>query len=267
MGWSLADVEKWAASLEDFFLPNVYHPLWGRFFLRQRAYTLRYPWYAPGFVYLGWTSLLLAAVGLFWNKRPRQVATPMVWLGGLSFALALGVVLHWNNTVVEVPVPPALETLMARGMSTLMSKLALHKASYYDIVFRSGTVPIPLPALLVYLFVPLGNALRTLYRFGVITMFAVTTLAGLGVARLLGGSRIRGGGLSSQQQRTGMSDMGSARPRAVGRRRGAIVLLALVLVRPGQRAATLRALRGQGATAGRVAGRNYLKTLSLCSSR
>ena len=44
-------------------------------------------------------------VGLFWNKRPRQVATPMVWLGGLSFVMALGVVLHWNNGVVEVPVP------------------------------------------------------------------------------------------------------------------------------------------------------------------
>jgi len=231
MGWSLADVEKWAASLEDFFIPNVYHPLWGSYFLQKRAFTLRYPWYAPGFVYLGWPALFLAVLGLLWKKGPRHVVGPMAWMGGLAFVMALGVVLHWNNTVVEVPVPPAVETFMARAMSTLMSKWALHKASYYDIVFRSGTVPIPLPALLVYLFVPLGDALRTLYRFGVITMFSVAVLAGLGVARLLGCGRIRRGGLASQEQHADSAGEKDGRLNRRRARRGcAAALLALVLV-------------------------------------
>ena len=153
-------------------------------------------------------------------------------------------------------------------MSTLMSKLALHKASYYDIAFRSGTVPIPLPALLVYLFVPLGNALRTLYRFGVITMFAVTTLAGLGVARLLGGSRIRGGNLSSQQQQTGSSWHGVRRVLGPSGRRGwAIILLALVLFDLVSAPLPYGLSEVKAQPLDDVAGRSYRKRPSSCSSR
>jgi len=189
MGWSLTEVEKWATSLDDFFLPNVYHPLWGEYFLDLRAYTLRYPWYAPGFVYLGGVALILAALGVFHRGERRSTKRAVVWLGLVSFVLALGVVLHWGNAVVELSVSPAVETFFARGMSTLMSKWALNKASYYEIIFKSGTIPIPLPAMLVYLFAPLGNAMRTLYRFGLMTTFAVSILAGMGATRILGGSR------------------------------------------------------------------------------
>ena len=189
MGWPLSDVEKWAASLEDFFLPNVYHPLWGEHFLSLRGYAPRYPWYTPGFVYLGIVPLLLAALVAFSRRRPGEVRGTYLWLGIVSFVLALGVVLHWNGEVLEIRAPPTVEAFFARAMSTLMSKWALHKASYYDIFVRSGAIPIPLPALLIYLFVPLGSALRTLYRFGVITTLAVAVLAGMGAARVLGGSK------------------------------------------------------------------------------
>jgi len=188
MSWSLQDVEKWAASLEDFFLPNVYHPLWGEHFLSLRGYAPRYPWYTPGFVYLGIVPLLLAAMCCSARAVSRSTVPTRgayLWLGGVSFVLALGVVLHWRGEVLGIPVPPAVEAFFVRGMSTLMSKWALHKASYYEIFTRSGTIPIPLPALLLYLFVPLGSALRTLYRFGVITMLAVAVLAGMGVAGAL----------------------------------------------------------------------------------
>lgn len=189
MGWSLAEVEKWAASVEDFFLPNVYHPLWGERFLDWRAHTLRYPWYAPGFVYLGIIALFLALKGVLGEQKAREITGAFFWVGALSFLLALGIVLHWRNDVVEVSVSPTVETFFARAMSTLMSKLALHKASYYDVTFRSGTIPIPLPSLLVYLFVPFGDAMRTLYRFGTMTILATSVLAGMGAARMLGGSR------------------------------------------------------------------------------
>jgi len=188
MGWPLVEIEKWAASVEDFFFPNIYHPIWGSFWLEKRAYTLRYPWYAPGFVYLGLVSLLLAWRGVTSNAL-NKVRRPAFWLGLLSLVLALGAVLHFDNQVVELKASPRVEELFERVLSTLMTKWALHPASYYDIVFRSGTVPIPLPGLLVYLFLPLGNAMRTFYRFGVVTMFFVSILAGLGTAHLLGGVR------------------------------------------------------------------------------
>lgn len=189
MGWSVADVEKWAASADDFFIPNVYHPFWGEYFLSLRAETLRYPWYAPGFVYLGVVALLLAAGALGRKRGASDITRPFVWLAVLFFLIGLGLVLHWGNEVVAVRVPENVETWYVRIMSTLMSKLAWHKASLYDFAFEQGTVPIPLPALLVYLFVPLGNAMRTFYRFGVITIFAVSVLAGIGAAQILGGSR------------------------------------------------------------------------------
>ncbi len=203
MRWSLAEIEKWEAGLDDFFLPNVYHPVWGDYFLQQRSEVLRYPWYTPGCIYLGFAALLLAtgalgSAGVYRrgeNGQKRHSAKwrgsgagVYWWVGAVSFVLALGVVLHWNGQVVHVPVPPAVEHLFSRGMSALMGKWALNKASYYDIALQDGTIPIPLPGMLVYLFVPLADAMRTLYRYGVMTSFAVAVLAGIGAARMLGGN-------------------------------------------------------------------------------
>jgi hypothetical protein len=185
MSWSLSEVEKWAASAEDFLLPGIYHPLWGEAMLRLRPHALRYPWYAPGFVSLGIVSSLLALKGLFSAKMPMVRA--LLGMGAVALVLALGVALRWNGRVVEISVSPAIETLFVRVMSTLMSRLALQKASLYEIAFGSGTIFLPLPGLFVYLFVPLGGALRTFYRFGMMTMLAISVLAGFGVAAYTGG--------------------------------------------------------------------------------
>lgn len=190
MGWSLTEIEKWTASIEDFFLPNVYHPVWGESLLRWRSGTLRYPWYAPGFVYLGAIALLLALRGsLRGRSEEDRAAGPLLWVGLVSFVLSLGVALHWNSQAVGLRLPEKAETFVIRVLSTVMSKWALNKASLYEISFPEGTVPIPLPAMLLYLFVPLGDALRTLYRFGVMTTFVVSTLAGVGLAKLSGWHR------------------------------------------------------------------------------
>jgi len=189
MGWSLADVEKWAASLDDFFLPNVYHPVWGERFLSMRSHTLRYPWYAPGFVYLGAAVLFFAFRGTFEKRGSDNVNGALFWIGFFSFVLSLGVVLHWENQVVGIKVSSDVETLYTRIMSTLTSKWALHKSSLYDIAFQPGTVPIPLPGLLVNLFMPFGDSIRTFYRFGVITSFTSIVLMGMGMAPYLGGVR------------------------------------------------------------------------------
>jgi len=183
MRWSLQEVEKWAASLEDFFLPNVYHPIWGRAMLSSRRHVPAYPWYAPGFIYLGWVALFLAIMGLRSWSRFRLVMRAMLWMAGLSFVVALGTTLHWGGERVYIPVPGWVEGLFSRAMYILTGRLALNPAGYHALR-ATNAIMVPLPALLAYLFVPFAGGMRTLYRFGLVTVFAVAVLAGIGFAAL-----------------------------------------------------------------------------------
>jgi hypothetical protein len=81
-------------------------------------------------------------------------------------------------------VPEAVERIVARTMHVLFERLALNRASYGPLQ-RPGAVPVLLPGALLYLFAPLGDALRTMYRFGLMTITAVAVLAGYGVAAWL----------------------------------------------------------------------------------
>jgi len=182
VGWSLGDVERWSASLEDFFYPSIYHPLWGQWFLQQRADVPTYPWYSPGFVFVGFVPLALAVIA--WRKRSSRAASGIALIALIAFVMALGTTLHVGGERVYIPVPGAVEQLFAKGMHFLTERLAINRVSYYPLQ-RPGAIPIPLPALLVYLFLPFGSAMRTLYRFGLISTFSVAVLAGMGLAWLL----------------------------------------------------------------------------------
>lgn len=184
--WSLTDVEKWSASLEDFVYPNIYHPLWGRWFLQRRARIPAYPWYAPGFVFVGFVPLALAWVA--WRRRSGRAVPGLALITLIALVLALGTTLHVGGERVYVPVPQGVDRLFARGMYFLTERLAINPVSYSSL-HRPGAIPIPMPALLVYLFVPFGSALRTLYRFGLITTFGVAVLGGMGLALVLRGRR------------------------------------------------------------------------------
>lgn len=184
--WSLAETEKWSASLEDFIYPNVYHPLWGRWFLEHRADVPAYPWYAPGFVFVGFVPLALAWIA--WRRRAGRVVSGLALITLVAFVMALGTTLHVGGTRLYIPVPDGVDRLFAKGMYFLTERLAINPVSYYSL-HRPGAIPIPLPALLVYLFVPFGSALRTLYRFGLITTFGVAVLGGMGLASALRGGR------------------------------------------------------------------------------
>lgn len=184
--WSLTEVEKWSASLEDVVYPNIYHPLWGRWFLERRAAIPAYPWYAPGFVFVGFVPLALAWVA--WRRRSGRAVSGLTLITLIAFVMALGTTLHVGGERVYVPVPQGVDRLFARGMYFLTERLAINPVSYSSL-HRPGAIPIPMPALLVYLFVPFGSALRTLYRFGLITTFGVAVLGGMGLALALRGGR------------------------------------------------------------------------------
>ena len=73
---------------------------------------------------------------------------------------------------------------ISRSTTTpLTGQLALNRSSYFPIQM-DGAIPVPLPGMLFYLFVPFGDGMRTFYRFGLMTMFAVAVLAGMGVASI-----------------------------------------------------------------------------------
>jgi len=191
--WTLGYADRWSASLDDLFLPNIYQPLWGQFFLKLRSEVPEYPWYAPGFIYLGVVPLVLTIVAFLPGARRSAVGrsvrvakdrAALAWCAIVSAILALGTTLHLLGQRVYIPVPAAIEQAFSRLMIVLSSKLALHP-TLYSSLRASGAIPIPLPGFLAFLFLPLFSAMRHWYRFGIITTLAVAVLAGIGAAVVL----------------------------------------------------------------------------------
>jgi hypothetical protein len=61
-------------------------------------------------------------------------------------------------------------------------------------IAASQAIPIPLPSLFLYLFVPGTSGMRVMARFGIWTGIMTAALAGFGVAAMLDGLRRRGTG-------------------------------------------------------------------------
>jgi len=150
-------------------------PLWGPSLLKRYAQNVE------NILYLGVVPLFLAAVGL-WRRRDRT-RQALAWLGLVFAILALGTTLHGTQGPVYIRVPDAVERLFTMGMSLLSKRLALYPISSYSLRL-AGAVYLPLPTLLLYLYLPFFNAMRVWARFGLVTLFAVAVLAGYGIQHL-----------------------------------------------------------------------------------
>ena len=194
-GYSLGYVDRWSASPLDFIYPNAMHPWWGA------GLTVRYYQNVnENMLYLGLVALILAGIGL-WARQGERSARVFATLGVIAFVLALGTTLHLGGKAVHIRVPAALEYQFSRAMYVLTGRLALHKADYSPLR-AEGAIPLPLPALLLYLFVPAMGAMRVWARFGVMAILGISVLAGwgaewvlkrLGKRRLLGQLLLAGG--------------------------------------------------------------------------
>jgi hypothetical protein len=173
---SLAYVDQWSASPLDFVVPGAMHPIWGR------AIMARFPQNVhENLLYVGLVPLALVVLG--WRlEESGSVKRAYLWLGVLSWVLALGTTLHLGSTPVYLSVSEPLADLFHRAMYVLTGRLALNKVSYYSMV-RSGAIPVPLPGILVYLFLPFANAMRVWARFGLVTTLSVAVMSGMGAAR------------------------------------------------------------------------------------
>ncbi len=150
----------YSASPTDFILPSTQHWLFGEW---VGAHFDRSLWIEATF-YIGVAALALAI--LAWMKRGQSRHNNLLKVGlvviVMAFILALGTDFHWNNQRVEVPVPAFLQ----------------------EIVHRE-TAPIPLPAYLLFKYVPFYSKMRAVMRMGFYVLIFTTLMAGFGAAWLL----------------------------------------------------------------------------------
>lgn len=176
MGYSLWYVDALSPSLNDLFFPRVLRPLWGGEPLNQDEYDFSVH------LYLGVPALALATVGVWKQRRPFVKIMLVIEL--VALVLSLGPRLRWDGGPVLIPVPPTVERAFTAGMGILAKRLALYPAPSYYMLREPGSVYIPLPALLLRLFVPSFQYVRQWSRFLVLTLLALAMLAGFGAAAI-----------------------------------------------------------------------------------
>lgn len=179
---TLGAMDAWSLNPYDLFIPNLMHPLYGaaaaRWFPAQQGL-----WVERG-VTLGWVAAALALVGVFaGRRRPLVLALGATWLA--ASLVALGPTLHWRDHQVRVHLGSGVAALAQKGLSGTGGDTAAARAS-----LAQDGVPIPLPALLMYKFVPLTSSMRVMARFALWTGFMTAALAGLGVLALQARTRL-----------------------------------------------------------------------------
>ena len=173
-------LERLGANPTDFFVPNLLHPIWGEA-LRELV-PFQWTLWVEKSLYLGVIPLLLALLAVLWKRRQRSVRA-LAWLAVLSFVLALGPTLHWAGQRVHLTIPTGAMALLYHLGITPYLTARIDPVLLGDMQLNHY-IFVPLPSLLLYLFVPFTNAMRAIGRFGMVTTLAVAALAGWGMAAL-----------------------------------------------------------------------------------
>jgi hypothetical protein len=176
---TLGEMDTWSLNLYDLFIPNLLHPVFGetasRWFPRERTL-----WVEQG-VTLGYVAMGLAVAGWIAFRRKQPVIGVLLGTWLVSFLIALGPTVHWGDQQVRVPVPLDVARLAARqltGAGNGGDTRAMRES------FANVGIPIPLPSLFMYKFVPLTSSMRVMARFAVWTAFMTAALAGFGLIAL-----------------------------------------------------------------------------------
>jgi hypothetical protein len=133
-------------------------------------------------LWLGLMPLVLAGYAAV--RRRSAVNGALAAVSVVAFVLALGTTVHWAGKPIYVAVPRGVEDLFSRLMYAISGKYALNPAAYSSLQ-QAGAIVIPLPTLLLFLFMPFFNAMRVWARFGLIVGLGVALLAGSGASAVL----------------------------------------------------------------------------------
>ncbi|MFL5732221.1 MAG: 6-pyruvoyl-tetrahydropterin synthase-related protein [Chloroflexia bacterium] len=141
-----------SASPLDYVIPNALQPAWGE--LSMRAHSGQN--IIEDLLYLGLVTTAIAVAGLAFRGRRRgnepSLVAPWLVILIISLVLSFGLTLHGLAGLVTLP--------------------------------ATGNAPIPMPARLLYDWLPLFSSMRAYARFGLVAMLALAVLAGLAWSRL-----------------------------------------------------------------------------------
>jgi hypothetical protein len=122
---------------------------------------------------------MAALLGVWRQPRRSVAALAGVWLG--SYLVALGPTLHFNDRQVRVEVPAPLAAAAAKALALGgMGPEALPEG-----FVQAHNIPVPLPSLALYMFVPFTSSMRVMARFGLWTGLMTAGLAGWGLLKLV----------------------------------------------------------------------------------
>lgn len=177
---SLGEMDEWSLNPYQFFVPNPRHPLWGDRAMNDALPMRRRSLWVERSVALGTVAVLAALVGVVSQRRRCSVAA-LFGVGLASYLIALGPTLHYHDHQVRVDVPAPLAAAAARALAMGgMGPEALPEG-----FVQADNLPVPLPSLALYMFVPFTAGMRVMARFGLWTGFMTAGLAGWGLLKLV----------------------------------------------------------------------------------
>ena len=153
-------LNRYSASPTDFFIPSMFHFLWGHWIDVH---------FSPEFfneatLYIGAVTFALAALACWkWRKTSHPQLLGISLLVALAgFVLALGIQLHWLGQEVT-------------SLPTVLQKI-FHRTDMPQIYF---------PAYYLFLYLPFFSKMRVMMRFGLFTLIFFSVMAGLGASVLM----------------------------------------------------------------------------------
>lgn len=176
---SLGEMDEWSLNPYAFFVSNPRHPVWGDRAMNDALPMRRRALWVERSVALGMVAVMAALLGVWRQPRRSVAALAGVWLG--SYLVALGPTLHFNDRQVRVEVPAPLAAAAAKALALGgMGPEALPEG-----FVQAHNIPVPLPSLALYMFVPFTSSMRVMARFGLWTGLMTAGLAGWGLLKLV----------------------------------------------------------------------------------
>jgi len=173
----------WGASLNSLFVPSINHPLKTLSQIARTIYTG--PRDESGVFNLGFITCGLALLEFFWLSREKSYCWGLVGLTVISLVLSLGLLLKWNGQPVQLSGNSLFNEILWRVGHALKPEFFPTVLPYPD--FHSG---IPLPSLVLSIFVPFWESARVMSRYALVGMLGAVTLAAMALQKLPASARI-----------------------------------------------------------------------------